>query len=163
MLLEHPGARADEGGDAVLGLAVLHHARRDEGEGTRHGELGEHRVVGLLHLDDEGVLVRGLRRNQQAHHLKPGVAALVVDEGVEVLLDSVGVKGLAVGELHPLADLEGVGAPVGRDRPALGHRRMVGAVVTERDETLEEHLLGEHLAAVEVRVQVAQISVIEKR
>ena len=162
VLDELPRTRAHEGGHAILRRAVLHDLRAHEGEGARHGELGEHRIVRLLHLDDERLVVHGLGAHKETHHLKPRVALLVVDQSVEVRLHGMGVELFAVRERHPLADPEGVNAAVGRDRPALRNGGMVGAVVAERDETLEEHLLGEHLAAVEMRIQVAQVAVVEK-
>ena len=99
VLLQYIGTRADKGGKTVLGLAVLHDVGRNKSKGTCNRKLREHRVVGFLHLDDEGIGIGRFNAFEKTHHFKPGVTRFVVNQRIKVCLDSIGVKHVAVGEL----------------------------------------------------------------
>ena len=125
MLGQDPGAGADEGGDAVFCFAIFHYLRTDEGKRTRDGKLREHRIVGFLHLHDEGIGIGCFGRDKKPHHLKPGVAFFIVDERIEICLHRVSIELFAVTERDTGTDFERIGAAIGRYCPTFCDCRMV--------------------------------------
>ncbi len=84
------------------------------------------------------------------------MAGAVGHDGVHVQLHDLGGEGLAVGKAHVPAQMEGVDRAVGRDLPAFREPRPDPFAGVD-DQRLEDHALGRHLAAVEVRMDVAYI------
>ena len=84
------------------------------------------------------------------------MARAVGHDGIDVLLDGVGRKRRAVRELDAAAQMEGVGAAVPGDLPALGKRGLnpFGRI---EDERLEDHGLSGHLAQIKMRIDVADV------
>ena len=156
MFGEHPGTRACETGHAVLRPAVLHAGGRDEAERAREPELDECGEVRMPEMQAPGVLVDHFARLDLVDHVEPGVARAVGHDGIDVLLDGVGRKRRAVRELDAAAQMEGVGAAVPGDLPALGKRGLnpFGRI---EDERLEDHGLSGHLAQIKMRIDVADV------
>ena len=158
---EHIGAGTDVAVDPVFGAAIDHAVGGDHGEGPDAGKLGEHGVVRLAHLDDEGVVVRGGHAHQQIHHLQPSVALTILQNGVEVGQDGVGVAGSAIGEGHAIPNVEGVGPAVLADSPVLSQAAHI-ALSGVTHQRVIKNALGIHLSGIQVGVQVPDIPVVDK-
>ena len=158
---EHIGAGADIAVDSILGAAVDHAVGGDHGEGADAGQLGEHGIVWLAHLNDEGIIVRSGHTHQQVHHLQPGVALPVLQDGVEVGQNRVGVAGRTIGESHSIPDVEGVGPAVLTDRPVLGQAAHIALTGVAHQRIIED-ALSIHLSRIQMRVQIPDISVVHK-
>ena len=154
-----PGAHI--GRHAILGGAVLHGFGRDDGKGTGHAQFREHGPVRGFHEDAEGMGIRGIHLFQQMHHLQPGMAGTVFQDGIEVGLDGKSIARGPVSERDALADMEGVDFAVGRNIPAFGQ---AGLVTVGRDvhQGLEDHFLGIHLTGIQVGIEITDIPVVDK-
>ncbi|MDT4831972.1 hypothetical protein FQZ97_655060 [compost metagenome] len=137
-------------------VAIL--GRVDGGEA--HGHVGEEGRLRVVQGEAHGQVVELVHRLDQlahAHGLEVGVAAwrrivpgmLRVQRALETPEHVVGVEvaaGLEVFggvELHPRAQVEGVGQPVGADLPALRQsRHQLGAAGAERHQAAEHRLGG---------------------
>ena len=158
---EYIGTGADIAVDSVLGAAVDHAVGGDHGEGADAGQLGEHGIVWLAHLNDEGIVVRSGHAHQQVHHLQPGVALPVLQYGVEVGQNRVGVAGRTIGESHSIPDVEGIGPAVLTDRPVLGQAAHIALAGVAHQRIIED-ALSIHLSRIQMRVQIPDIPVVHK-
>lgn len=88
------------------------------------------------------------------------MALLVVDQRIEILLHGICVELFSIGKSHALTDFKGVGAAIRRNRPAFCYGGMIASVISEGNQPFEKHFLGEHFAAIEMRVQIAEIAIV---
>ena len=137
-LLEHVGAGADGVAQVLLvahgfgiGLVAQHHVEA--------AQLGQEGGVGLLQGNDH-LLVGGLNRVNGLGDVAV-VGGLIVPGAVEGPDPVAGLHVLAVGELDPLHQVEGVGQAVVADGPVGGQLGLDGAVVAGEHQALED-LLG---------------------
>ena len=158
---EHIGACPDIAVDTVHRAAVDHAVRGNHCERTDASQLGEHGVVRLAHLNDEGILVRSGHTDQQIHHLQPGVALTVLQDGVEVGQNGVGVAGRSIGEGYAVPDIEGINPAVIADGPVFRQTAHI-AVFRIAHQGVVKDALGVHLTGVQVRVQIPDIPVVDK-
>ena len=156
VFLQDPRARAHEAAHAVARLAVDEAGRRDETERPQQPQLDESGIIGVLEYQTPGVAVHDFVAFDLVDHVQPGVAQAIGDDGIHVQADGLGIEGRPVAEGHTTAQMEGIDAAVGRDLPAFGQP---GPDTFRRvdDQGLEDHALGCHLAAVQVRIDVPDV------
>ena len=142
---------ADRFGFVVVGRLGLNHDRR--GLSQQEQEVGVHFLV----EDHDGVLV-----GHHGRHVGEGALVLVraalAGGTVERVLHRGGVERLTVLELDAMAQVEGVGAQVGRDFPAFGQHGRDAAVGIDLDQGFEDvvlHHLGNRRSRRRRRVQAA--------
>ena len=158
---QHIGAGANVTIDAILRAAVDHAVGGDHGKGTDAAQLRQHGIVRLAHLNDEGVLIGSRHAHQQVHHFQPGVAFTVFQNGVEVRKDSIRITLFAIREQNIGANVEGVGAAIFTDVPALGQTTFI-TVCRDADQCIVEDALGIHFACIQMRVQITNITIVDK-
>lgn len=156
VFLQDPRARARKAAHAVTRLAADEAGRRDEAEGTQQPQLDEGGIVGVPEYQTPGVAVHDFVTLDLVDEVQPGVAQAVGDDGIHVQADGFGVEGRPVAEGHTTAQMEGIDAAVRRYLPAFGQPRPDPFRRVD-DQRLEDHALGRHLAAVQMRIDVPDI------
>ena len=156
VFLQDPRPRAHKAAHAVTRLPVDEAGRRDEPEGTQQPQLDEGGIIGMLEYQTPGVAVHDFVTLDLVDHVQPGMAQAVGDDGIHVQADGFGIEGRPVAERHAAAQMEGVDAAVRRYLPAFGQP---GPEPFRRidDPGLEDHALGRHLTAVQMRIDVPDI------
>ena len=150
--------------DVALGeLRILLQLRRAVDAVPRAREVGQHRGIGLLQLEDDrqgiGRLDRcdvGIARLPDREHALRRIAQALVGR-----LDVLGGEGRAVMELDPLPQLEGVAQAVLGDRPRLGkvalERRVFRGVELEQRVVVRPHRMDERERGLRVAVVVGRL------
>ena len=158
---QHIGAGANVAIDAILRAAVDHAAGGDHGKGTDAAQLRQHGVVRLAHLNDEGIFIGSRHAHQQVHHFQPSVAFAVFQNGVEVGKDGIGIALFAIREQNIGTNVEGVGAAILADVPAFRQTALI-AICRNADQCIVEDALGIHFACIQMRVQITNITIVDK-
>lgn len=147
--------------DAILRAAVDHAVGGDHGKGTDAAQLRQHGVVRLTHLNDERVFVGSRHAHQQVHHLQPSVAFAVFQNGVEVGKDSICIALSAIREQNIGTNVEGVGTAILADVPAFCQTAFI-TICRNADQRIVEDALGIHFARIQMRVQITNITIVDK-
>ena len=129
---ELEGAGADGVGRVAVG------AGGGDDDGVAPGEVGEERALGRVEADLDGGVVDGGYLVDSVEELLLGVGRALGHGAVEGEDHVLGGEGGAVVQGDAVAQVEDPGEAVGGDLPALGERRLDGAVVGEAGEALED-------------------------
>ena len=158
---QHIGTGANVAINAILRAAVDHAVGGDHGKGTDAAQLRQHGVVRLAHLNDESVFIGSRHAHQQIHHFQPSVAFAVFQNGVEVGKDGIGIALFAIREQNIGTNVEGVGAAILADVPAFCQTAFI-TVRRNADQRIVEDALGIHFARIQMRVQITNITIVDK-